>query len=105
MKKNITYAVILLGIMVLLTGCATPFPYGVLYTGIKSPIAVGDGSLNYSKIGTSTSTSFLGLIATGDASIETAKANGDIRTIKYVDYKAENILGIIGTYTTTVYGD
>ncbi len=105
MKKNITLAVLLLTTMVLAAGCATPFPYGVLYTGIKSPIAVGDGTISYSKVGTAVSNSYFGLVATGDASIETAKANGDIRTIKYVDYKAENILGIIGTYTTTVYGD
>jgi len=86
-------------------GCATPYPYGVLYTGIKSPVAAGGGDLSYSKIGTAVSTSYFGLVATGDASIEAAKSNGGIRTVKFVDYKAENILGIIGTYTTTVYGD
>jgi len=105
MKTKILLAVIGVGLATMLIGCATPYPYGALYTGIKSPVAVGSGDLSYSKTGTAVSTSYFGLVATGDASIEAAKANGDIKTIKYVDYKAENILGLIGTYTTIVYGD
>ncbi|MDD3987612.1 MAG: TRL domain-containing protein, partial [Candidatus Omnitrophica bacterium] len=54
---------------------------------------------------TAKSTSILGLVATGDSSIKTAASNGGIKTIKYVDYDAKNILGIYGEYTTTVYGD
>lgn len=104
MKKTIGLVAII-AVTLLVLGCATPYPYGALYTGIKSPVAVGSGDLSYTKIGTATSTSFLGLIATGDASIEAAKANGGIREVKFVDYKSENILGIVGTYTTTVYGD
>ena len=73
--------------------------------GIKFPIAAGDGSMNYSKVGVAKSTSILGLVATGDASIKAAAANGGIKTIKYVDYDAKNTLGICGEYTTTVYGD
>jgi hypothetical protein len=87
------------------SGCATPFPMGNIYTDITMPSAVGTGNLAYSKVGKSQSKSILGLVATGDASIATAAQNGGITQIKYVDYKAENILGIIGTYTTTVYGD
>lgn len=106
MKRRIGMLVLLVSVSFLVLGCATPYPYGALYTGIKSPVAVGGGDVStYSKIGTAISTSYLGLIATGDASIETAKSNGGITNVKYVDYKAENILGLIGTYTTTVYGD
>jgi len=57
------------------------------------------------KVGTATATSILGLIATGDASIEAATRNGGITKVKYVDYSVKNILGLFGEYTTTVYGD
>ncbi|MBU0634713.1 MAG: TRL-like family protein [Candidatus Omnitrophica bacterium] len=71
----------------------------------KIPSVAGDGGMTYSKVGTAKATSILGMVATGDCSIKTAAANGGIKTIKYVDYDAKNILGIYGKYTTTVYGD
>lgn len=104
MKKFASFSLVL-ALVFVIGGCATPFPYGIVYTGVNSPIAVGSGNVSYSKVGTATSKSYFGLVATGDASIEAAKNNGGISEVKYVDYKAENILGIIGTYTTTVYGN
>jgi len=85
--------------------CATYLPMGVIYTKVEAPVAAGDGPVKYTKVGKAEAQSVLGLIATGDASIQTAARNADIRTIKYVDYHVENILGIIGRYTTTVYGN
>lgn len=105
MKKRVGLYVVLLALALMVAGCATPFPMGAFYTGIQSPVAAGSGDLTYSKVGTSVSKSYLSLIATGDSSIAAAKANGNIRVVKFVDYKSENILGIIGTYTTYVYGD
>lgn len=87
-----------------LSGCATYMPAGALYVGAKGGIAAAD-STSYSKVGKSQATSVLGLVATGDASIQTAARNGGITKIKYVDYEVENILGIYGKYTTIVYGD
>lgn len=104
MRKGIVIGLCLF-VLVALSGCATPYPYGAFYTEIKSPIAAGEGNLSYSKVGTAKSTSILGLVATGDASIKAAAQNGGITRIKYVDYDAKNILGIYGEYTTTVYGD
>ena len=103
--KKVSLLVLGLFLAVMLSGCATPLPTGWIYTEIKSPIAAGDGSVSYSKVGVSKSTSILGLVATGDASIKAAVADGNIKTIKYVDYDVKNILGFIGNYTTTVYGD
>jgi hypothetical protein len=97
-------AVLLIGVL-LLAGCATPFPMGQLYTEIKAPVGAGDGGINYSKVGVAKSTSILGLVAWGDGSIKAAAAEGGIKEIKYVDYDAKNILGIWGEYTTTVYGN
>jgi len=87
------------------SGCATYIPAGSFYTGAKGAIAAGSGDISYSKVGKAETTSILGLVATGDSSIKTAAANGGIKTIKYVDYEVENILGIYGKYTTIVYGD
>jgi len=102
--KRFGLIAIVLVFAVLLVGCATPYPMGALYTEIKAPVAAA-GGVSYSKVGVAKSTSILGLVATGDASIKAAAANGGVRTVKYVDYDAKNILGIYGEYTTTVYGD
>jgi len=89
----------------LLTGCATPIPYGVIFTEVKFPVAVGDTTVPVTKTGTAKSQSVLGLIATGDSSITTAMQQGNIKRINRVDYSTRNILGFLGEYTTTVYGD
>ncbi len=88
-----------------LSGCATPYPLGLVYTELKAPVSAGEGGISYSKTGIAKATSVLGLVATGDCSIKTAASNGNIRTIKYVDYDAKSVLGVYGEYTTTVYGD
>jgi hypothetical protein len=104
MKKAVGLLVIIFAAGVLLSGCATPFPHGIFYTEIKSPIAAGDAGSG-SKVGMAKATSILGLVATGDASIKAAMDNGKITKIKYVDYESKNILGVYGEYTTVVYGD
>lgn len=104
MKKT-SFLVLVLFLAVMLNGCATPYPMGMIYTEVKAPVGAGDGAMSYSKVGTSKATSVLGLVATGDCSIKAAAANAGIKNIKYVDYDAKNILGIYGEYTTTVYGD
>lgn len=103
--KKISFLMVVLFAAVMLNGCATPYPMGMIYTEIKAPVAAGEGGMSYNKVGTAKATSILGMVATGDCSIKTAAANGGIKTIKYVDYDARNTLGIYGEYTTTVYGD
>jgi hypothetical protein len=104
MKKT-SFIVLVLFVAVMLSGCATPYPMGMIYTEIKAPVAAGDGGMSYNKVGTAKATSILGIVALGDCSIKTAASNAGIKTIKYVDYDAKNILGFYGEYTTTVYGD
>jgi hypothetical protein len=105
MKKsfNLFVVVALLGIFA--SGCASAIPMGSIYTEVSFPGGVGNGEVSYSKFGKATSNSYFALIAAGDSSIETAAKNGGITNIKFVDYKAKNILGIFGEYTTYVYGD
>jgi hypothetical protein len=102
--KKISLMVLVLFVAVMLSGCATPFPMGAIYTELKAPVGAGEGSVSYSKVGTSKANSILSLVAWGDCSIKTAASNGGIKNIKYVDYDVKNILGV-GEFTTTVYGD
>ena len=91
-----------------LTGCgafATSPVTGVLYTDVKAPIQVVSGSTYKVRQGSASATSLLGLLATGDASINTAARNGRISKIHYIDYHSTNVLGIFAVYTVTVYGE
>ena len=103
--KKLKFILVLLPLVALVMGgCATYMPHGVLYVGAKGPVAAGTDA-TYSKTGKAEAQSILGLVATGDASIAAAAKNGGITKIKMVDWHVENILGIIGKYTTIVYGD
>lgn len=82
------------------TGCGM----GALYTNVEEGAAVTSNSVG-SKVGTSSSTGILGLIATGDASINTACKNAGIKKVSHVDVKKTSILGIYSTYKTVVYGE
>ncbi len=104
MKKLLTSFALLA--VVFFSGCATSFPRGDFYVGLKFPVAVTNNKLPENvKIGTAECKSVLGLVATGDASIQTACKNGGITVIHHVDWEVENILGIIGTYRCVVYGE
>ncbi len=47
----------------------------------------------------------LGLFARGDASVHTAKENGNVKEITVIDHTARNLLGIVGEYCTIVWGN
>ena len=80
-------------------------PTGVLYTSVKLPVAASGKQAGYTRVGVAKCHTILGLVARGDASIDTAAKNGGIKVIHHVDFSARNILGIAGEYTTTVYGE
>ena len=103
--KRVIYGILALSVFLCLTGCATNVPVGGLYTELKLPVTVTSNAGKKLKVGTAKCTSILSLIATGDASIETAKKNGGITKVHHVDWKAKNILGIFGEYEVTVYGE
>ncbi len=93
-----------------LTGCGYPFfqspVTGLWYTDVKGPVTATDNTINDGYVsGSSSFKSILGLIVTGDASIETAAKNAGITKIYYVDYSYKNVLGVVATYTVTVYGE
>ena len=89
-----------------LTGCAmarSPVS-GMLYTSVKGPLAVSPqpGS---TKVGRASASSILGLVATGDASIEAACKSANIVKIHHIDFEAKSILGLYAKWTTVCYGD
>lgn len=96
----------------LVSGCAAgmsspagplaPTP-GVLFADVKGPLIAGDAAGG--KTGTSECVSFLGLVALGDASLETAMKNGGITKVNHADFHTFNILGIYAKITVTVHGE
>ena len=101
----------LIGLLVVLviTGCAAGANMqapvlGGLFADYTAGHSVGTDAMPY-KVGTSECRSILGWVATGDCSIATAARNGGISQIHHVDYRFKNILGIIATYETFVYGE
>lgn len=77
---------------------------GLLYTKVQGPIVVGNG-VNTSKTGQACANNILGLISTGDASIDAAKKAGGIKDVSSVDHDSTSILGLYGTFCTVVKGN
>ncbi len=77
---------------------------GTLYTNVKGPINATEASVG-TREGKACAQTVLGLVATGDASIEAAMRAGGIKQASSVNYEANHILGIIGTFCTVVRGN
>lgn len=106
LKKPFQFFAILLISAMLFSGCAfvgSPVVGGV-YTDVYAPLAATSNSVG-TKVGTAEATSILGIVATGDASINQAAKNGNITSISHVDYHATSILGVYATFTVMVYGE
>ena len=91
----------------LLAGCiSAPFqpPMGII-SSTKAPLSTEGNWVVGSKTGTASSTSVLGLYATGDCSVATAAKNGDLKQVTNVDYEYTNILGIWQKATVVVHGE
>lgn len=91
---------------VLFTSCGmvqTPI-MGFFYTDVTSGHSATSNNLG-SKVGRASAKGYLGLIATGDASIETAAKSAGIKKVTHVDQHANSILGIVTTYEIVVYGE
>ncbi len=79
---------------------------GIIYTDTKGPEAATDAKVTRAtKTGTACEQSVLALVATGDASIETAMQSASITEVVSVDHTANSILGIVGTFCTVVRGN
>ncbi len=95
-------------LLVAVSGCGV-FPtgapvMGVIYTGVTGPGQIGDLTAGYNRVGQSQAQGIL-VVATGDASINTAARNAGITKIRHVDVEYMSVLGVYGQVTTTVYGE
>lgn len=89
-----------------LSGCqivASPMLGGIYNETKYGDVATDEASAT--KEGKACGTSILGWVATGDASIQAAKAAGGITKVASVDHSAKNILGIFGEWCTIVRGN
>lgn len=104
MKKIVAIAVV--AAAATLSGCAAaPFQPGLLYTQQSLPLDASNQATSCAKTGTGSTVNILGLIATGDASISSAKKSAGITKVDTVDVKHVGILGLIGTTTVKVCGE
>jgi len=104
-KHHVQMVWVCLATIVLLAGCqpvAAPV-MGVLFLDTRYGDSVTPAA-DATKEGKACSKSVLGLVATGDASLEAAKANGGITTVSHVDHSANSMLGIIAEWCTIVKG-
>ncbi|MCB0596079.1 MAG: hypothetical protein H6557_20260 [Lewinellaceae bacterium] len=77
---------------------------GFIYTDLKAPLMATSNPVA-TKVGTAEATSILGIVATGDASIEAAARKAGITRISHVDYEANSVLGVFAKFTVYVYGE
>ncbi len=77
---------------------------GFIYSDVKAPLTATSNPVA-SKVGTAEATSILGIVATGDASIEAAAKKAGITRISHIDYEANSVLGVFAKFTVYVYGD
>jgi len=89
------------------SGCAiasggNAFASGGIFSGYKSPGQVG--AAQAAKAGEACMSSILGLVATGDASIEAAKKAGGITQVAHVDHEQFSVIGVYATTCTIVHG-
>ena len=110
MRKLLSTA--LLGSLIMATtgcyagsGVGPAYAPGFLYADYTYPAYANAGGQVGSKTGEAKVTSILGLVATGDASIQTAAANGGITEVMTVDTHISNIVGVYSVTTTIVTGE
>ncbi|MFM2092357.1 MAG: hypothetical protein RLZZ127_2846 [Planctomycetota bacterium] len=90
-----------------LSGCAVvrnEAVSGSLFLDVTQPDMVTENT-GLTKRGTSSATTILGWVGTGDCSVGAAAKAAGITKITAVDYHSKQILGIFGDTTTIVYGE
>jgi hypothetical protein len=83
-------------------------PVGLIYAEVTGPgryYEIEQGMGPGSKTGKSEAQSILGLVATGDNSVEKAASNGGIKKIYTIDWKVFNVLGVYAKFETHVTGE
>lgn len=94
-----------IALLIFLNGCSTMHANsGLIYTNISYPI-ISTENEERSKSTTVVLHSIFGLFTIGDASLEQAKKQGNIKKVSHVDVHEFIILGVYRKYSVTVYGE
>lgn len=104
--RRVLISALLVAVVVQLTACAivqTPVGGG-LYTDVQYG-SDGTTAPKPTKMGEACASSILGLVGTGDATVNAARTRGGINQISSVDHTAWSVLGIYGKYCTVVRGN
>lgn len=83
---------------------ATPAGPGLIVTNTKSGEVATSNNLG-TKVGTAQSLNVLGLVVSGDASIEAAAKSAGIKKISHIDNEKFGVLGLWAKYKIYVYGE
>jgi hypothetical protein len=96
-----------LALATLMGGCiVAPFqpPMGIVSV-VKAPLST-EGNFNAgSKSGEASVVSILGIVSTGDCSIDAAAKDGGLNKVNHLDYDYMNIFGIYQKVTVIAYGE
>jgi hypothetical protein len=89
----------------MLSGCAVARApvTGFWYSDVQSSTTATSNQAG-NRVGEACAISYLGVVATGDASIETARRNGGITMVSSVDETAKSYLGVYAKFCTIVRG-
>lgn len=99
-----TFALLTLAIA---SGCAyalAPVSSGI-YGKVRGPVSATNQPGPPTKTGRACANSVLGLVASGDASIDAAKRAGNITNVISVDFESTNVLFLYATFCTVVRGN
>ncbi len=105
MKKLLIVTCLLAIMGIFCVGCpgvVTPV-FGAIYTDARAGVAFAQNGTP-TKTGEACAQAVLGIVATGDASIEAAMKNGGITRVLYVDSYSSHIV-VISKYCTIVHGN
>ena len=106
MKKIITLFLLVFGI--LLFQNAKSYSMGLFYTDANYPVTatgVKVNDLSELKEGKSEAINVLWVVEVGDAGVDKAAKNGNIKKISYIDVREKTVFIFFKKITTTVYGE
>jgi hypothetical protein len=92
----------------LVTGCAANPFFGLAVTKVHAPtinLTTPVNATQSAKKGEAYCKNILGLVALGDASLDTAMKNGGITKIHHVDCTYEVYMGVYSKFTIVAYGE
>src|SRR5574340_173360 len=81
------------------------FPTGWIFHETTSGSILNDNGATPSKTGKSCGTDILGIVATGDTSVEAAMNNGGIKKVVYTEQYIKSILGVYVEVCTIAKGN